>query len=192
MTLLLVATTPLVQRESAETTELGSRLLLTAAILAVLGVAYFLMWRGWKRRGRGQRDLPALPVVPEPVARGQVAAKSEGTYVVTTSAGDWLDRVVVHGLGVRSLAHLLVSEHGVLFVRVGAPDVWIPATEVLGARLERGMAGKFVEEGGLVVVTWQIMGQHGVRKLDTGFRPRAAADRDALVDAVQALAGVTS
>ena len=145
------------------------------------------MWRGWKRRGGRQRDLPALPAVPDPVARGAVLARGEGTYVVTTSAGDWLDRIVVHSLGERSLAHLVVTEQGALFARVGAPDLYIPAHAVLGARLERGMAGKFVEEGGLVVVTWQ----HGSRRLDTGFRPRAAADRDALVAAVQTVAGVT-
>ncbi|RKS77775.1 hypothetical protein CLV35_1473 [Motilibacter peucedani] len=173
---------------SAPLTRLGDRLLLTGAILAFLAVAYLLMWRGWKKRGGRQRDVPALPAVPEAVSRGTVRARAEGTYVVTTTAGDWLDRIVVHGLGVRSLAHLVVTDAGVLFSRVGAPDVFIPTATLRGARLERGMAGKFVEEGGLVVVTWQ----HGQRDLDTGFRPRAAADREAIVDAVRALAGVAS
>lgn len=174
--------------KSAPLTRLGDRLLLTGGLLVLLVVCYLLMWRGWRRRGARQRDLPPLPEVPEAVARGPVVARSEGTYVVTTAAGDWLDRIVVHGLGERSLAHLIVTDQGVLFSRVGAPDVFIAADAVLGARLERGMAGKYVEEGGLVVVTWQ----HGQRQLDTGFRPRAAADRDALVAAVQALVGVTS
>ena len=78
-----------------------------------------------------------------------------------------------------------MHEHGLLLARTGAPDLFIPAPALRGVRLERGMAGKFVEEGGLVVVTWQ----HGPGELDTGFRPRAAADRDALVAAVDALVG---
>ncbi|RZS89399.1 hypothetical protein EV189_1162 [Motilibacter rhizosphaerae] len=170
---------------SAPTTHLGERLGWTALVLVLLALAYLLMWRGWKARARRQSDVPELAAVPPAVARGPQRARSEGTYVVTTTAGDWLDRIVAHGLGERSLAHLAVHESGVLFSRVGAPDLFVPAAALRGARLERGMAGKFVEEGGLVVVTWQ----HGDRLLDTGFRPRAAADRDALVAAVESLAG---
>ncbi|NHC45995.1 hypothetical protein G9H72_12115 [Motilibacter sp. K478] len=157
-------------------------------MLAALALGYLLLWRGWRKRGARQSDVPALPQVPEAVARGAVRARGEGTYVVTTTAGDWLDRIVPHGLGVRSLAHMIVSDAGVLFARVGAPDVFVPTAALRGGRLERGMAGKFVEEGGLVVVTWE----HGTRQLDTGFRPRAAADRDALLAAVQGLVEVKS
>ena len=173
------------ERQSAPLTRMPERIALTVGILALLGFAYWLMWRGWKRRGARQADLPPLRAVPPAVARGAQRARAEGTYVVTTTAGDWLDRIVAHGLGERSLAHRSVHDSGLLWSRVGAPDLFVPATAVRGARLERGMAGKFVEEGGLVVVTWQ----HGERQLDTGFRPRAAADRDELVAAIAALSG---
>jgi hypothetical protein len=173
------------ERKSAPLTHLGPRLALTAAILALLALCYWGMWRGWKARQARQADIPPLPPVPAVGALGPLRAEAEGTYVVTTSAGDWLDRIAVHGLGVRSLAMLAVHDAGVLVARVGAPDLFVPAPALRGVRLERGMAGKFVEEGGLVVMTWQ----HGERELDTGFRPRAAADRDVLVATLGALAG---
>jgi len=174
-------------RHSAPLTHLGPRLVLTLALLAFLGLCYWGMWRGWKGRQRRQADLLPPPAVPDPRELGALRAEAEGTYVVTTTAGDWLDRIAVHRLGERSLATLAVHEAGVLVRRVGAPDLFVPAANLRGARLERGMAGKFVEEGGLVVMTWQ-QGE-GQRELDTGFRPRAAADRDVLVEAVAALAG---
>jgi hypothetical protein len=182
--------TPLVvaaERHSAPLTHLGPRLLLTVVLLAFLVLCYWGMWRGWQARQRRQFDVPELhPVPTEP---GPPRAQADGTYVVTTTAGDWLDRIAVHGLGERSEATLSVGRDGVLFARQGAPDVFIPASSLRGVRLERGMAGKFVEEGGLVVVTWQHGEGQTARELDTGFRPRAGADRDVLVSAVSALVG---
>ncbi|MDP9416281.1 MAG: hypothetical protein M3P48_00210, partial [Actinomycetota bacterium] len=61
--------------------------------------------------------------------------------------------------------------------------VFVPAPAVRDVRLDKGMAGKFREEGGLVVLTWQL-GEHA---LDTGFAPRYAADREVVVTAVRSL-----
>ena len=162
-------------------TQWPERLLLTALTVALILAALVLMRRGWHSRGRRQQHVPPLPDVPTDL--GRRLASAEGIYVSTTSEGDWLDRIVVHGLGVRSEAVLTVADRGVLLERVGAPDVFVPAPALAGVRLERGMAGKFVEEGGLVVLTWR----HGDDNLDTGFRPRHGADRDRLVDAATAI-----
>jgi hypothetical protein len=175
------------ERHSAPLTHLGPRLLLTAVLLAFLGLCYWGMWHGWRARQRRQADVPELPEVPQDL--GPARAAADGTYVVTTTAGDWLDRIAVHGLGERSEATLSVVADGVLFRRQGAPDVFVPAASLRGVRLERGMAGKFVEEGGLVVVTWQHGEGQRQRELDTGFRPRAGEDREVLVSAVSALVG---
>ncbi|RJK96753.1 hypothetical protein [Vallicoccus soli] len=173
----------LLAAEQQEVTRLPERLAWTGLTLLVVVGIVLLAWRGWRRRAAAQGDVPPLPEAPDDLGDGLVSA--EGTYVVTTTEGDWLDRIVVHGLGVRSAAILTVAERGVLFEREGAPDVWVPAAAMRGVRLERGMAGKFVEEGGLVVITWQ----HGERSLDSGFRNRRAEDRDAIVAAVQRIAG---
>lgn len=179
---VLAAGTPV--RRSAPVTALGEKLLWTAGLLALVAVLWLLMLRGWRARARRQSDIPPLPAVPpEAASAASAAGPVAGSYVTTTRAGDWLDRVVVHGLGVRSRAEVEVGEAGVLVRRVGAPDVFLPVGQLRGVRLEPGMAGKFVEEGGLVVLTWE----HGGRLLDTGFRPRYDADKERLVDVVSAL-----
>lgn len=175
--LLLAAEQP----HSAPVTHWGQRIGWTLLTILVLLGLYWLMLRGWRRRAARHADLPPLPEVPDDL--GAVRLESEGVYVVTTTEGDWLDRVVAHGLGARSEAELVVADAGVLLERTGAPAVFVPAAALKGVRLEKGMAGKVVEEGGLVVLTWR----HGPRTLDTGFRPRRAADRDALLSAVASI-----
>lgn len=176
--------TPMVlaAEESAKVTHLGSRLLWTGLVLLVLLALYGLMWRGWRARGRRQGSLPSPPAPPTPGA--VVLGPVDGVYVSSTTEGDWLDRIVAHGLGVRAQAQLSVEDAGVRIERQGASTVWIPAGDVRGVRLAPGMAGKFVGEGGLVVVTWQL----GPASLDTGFRARFAEDRDEVLDAVMVLA----
>lgn len=176
-------TAPLVLAEgSAKVTQIGPRLLWTALVLLVLLALYGLMWRGWRSRGRRQGDLPAPP--PAPPQGAVLLGPVEGVYVSTTSEGDWLDRIVAHGLGVRAQSQLTVEDAGVRVERQGESTLWVPVDAVRGARLAPGMAGKFVGEGGLVVLTWQL----GPGTLDTGFRARYADDRDAVLDALTVLA----
>jgi hypothetical protein len=151
-------------------------------VLLVIGAGWFGMYRGWRNRQSRQADLAPLPSVPADLK----GAKTEGVYVATTTAGDWLDRIAVHELGVRSNADLAVSEAGLVFHRQGAADVFIPADHLTGVRTDRGIAGKVTAEAsGLVVVTWS----HGGRELDTGFRPRRKADSATLTDSISTLIG---
>jgi hypothetical protein len=166
---------------SAPVTQLAARLLLTLALIAVFGGLCALMWRGYQRRARRQADLPAPASVPP--APLDPADGVEGVYASTTTHGDWLDRIAVHGLGVRSNAWVSVTGDGVFFAREAAPDLFIPAAALVGAELAPGIAGKVTGGAGVVLVTWKL----GERTLDTGFHPRAKADRDLLVDAVNAL-----
>jgi len=154
---------------SAPVTHIGQRILWTIVMLLVIAGVYLLMWRGWKKRQARQSDLPALNEVPEGVFTGEGV---ETVYVSTTSEGDWLDRIAVHSLGQRSNAQVHVAAEGVLIEREGASDLFIPADMVRGVRLATGMAGKYLREEGLVVITWQ----HGDRTLDTGVKPRYGTD----------------
>jgi hypothetical protein len=150
--------------------------------LLVVAAGYYGMYRGWRNRQARQVDLAPLPPVPENVKTKGV----EGVYVATTTAGDWMDRIAVHELGVRSIADLAVSEAGLIFHRQGAADVFIPADQLTGVRTDRGIAGKVTaEKSGLVVVTWN----HDGRELDTGFRPRRKADTAPLTDSISTLIG---
>ncbi|MFC3583527.1 hypothetical protein ACFOSC_06625 [Streptantibioticus rubrisoli] len=106
-----------------------------------------------------------------------------GRYHASTTAGDWLDRIAARGLGTRSLVELTLTEQGVAVRRPAAADFFIPAEALRGARLDKGIAGKVVPDGGLLVITWQ----HGDRLIDSGFRSEHPAEHPAWVTALSNL-----
>ncbi len=70
--------------------------------------------------------------------------------------------------------------------RPAAQDFFVPADRLLrGARLDTGIAGKVLTEGGLLVVTWE----HGGRRLDSGFRLDHSADQARWVEKINAMCG---
>jgi hypothetical protein len=151
------------------------------AMLAIIAVVFVLLGIGWRNRLRRQSDVEQLPAVPAELSLPMAAA--DGQYVATTTAGDWLDRIAVRGLGIRTNAELTVHPEGALFERSGAGTLFIPADRLTGIRQDSGMAGKFVEKDGLLVVSWTL----GSRELDTGFRTRRADDKPAILEAFQEL-----
>ncbi len=171
---------------SAPVTQLAARIGLTVLVLAVFGGLCWLMWRGYQRRAARQADLPAPATeAPSPIGEGEgvEGVSAGGVYASTTTHGDWLDRIAAHGLGVRSNADVAVTGKGVFFAREAAPDLFIPAADVVGAELAPGIAGKVTGGEGVVLITWRL----GEYTLDTGFHPRARAERERLVEAVNAL-----
>ena len=150
-------------------------------VVVLVCVALALIWLGWRSRLRRQADVDPLPEIPAEL--GAALAAADGQYVASTTAGDWLDRIAVHNLGIRTNAELSVHPQGVLFDRSGAGPVFIPAASLTGVRQESGMAGKFVEKDGLLVLSWML----GSRELDSGFRTRHAADKTTLLNALQDL-----
>ena len=98
-----------------------------------------------------------------------------GRYHGSTTAGQWLDRIVAHGLGTRSRVELTLTDAGLDVVRPGATDFFVPADALREARLDKGIAGKVLTEGGLLVVTWE----HGEQadRLRVPLRPRGRAQR---------------
>ncbi|MEY9777029.1 hypothetical protein [Arthrobacter sp. MW3 TE3886] len=149
--------------------------------LVLIGVALALIAVGWRNRLRRQSDVEPLPEVP--AGLGAPLAAADGQYVASTTAGDWLDRIAVHHLGIRTNARLSVHPEGVLFERAGAGPVFIPAGRLTGVRQESGMAGKFVEKDGLLVLSWML----GSHELDTGYRTRRAEDKTVLLTTLQNL-----
>ncbi|WP_230009708.1 hypothetical protein, partial [Microbacterium sp. Bi128] len=149
--------------------------------LVLIGVALALLAVGWRNRLRRQSDVEPLPEVPAEL--GAPLAAADGQYVASTTAGDWLDRIAVHNLGIRTNAKLSVHPEGVLFERAGAGPVFIPAGCLTGVRQESGMAGKFVEKDGLLVLSWML----GSHELDTGYRTRRAEDKAVLLTTLQDL-----
>ncbi|MEV0779685.1 hypothetical protein ACIBLA_12630 [Streptomyces sp. NPDC050433] len=168
------------EQKSAEVTDWAARIGWAVGLLLFIAFVYWLMRQGWKWRGSLQSDLPELPRVPESDAAGDVRLRLSGRYHGSTTAGQWLDRIVAHGLGVRSRVELTLTDAGVSVVRPGATDFFVPAGRLRAARLDKGIAGKVLAEGGLLILTWQ----HGERLLDSGFRSDRAAEHTAWVEAI--------
>ena len=68
-------------------------------------------------------------------------------------------------------------------VRPGASDFFVPAAQLREARLDKGIAGKVLTEGGLLIVTWA----HGDRLIDSGFRSDHAAEHNEWVEALNSM-----
>ncbi|WP_315095243.1 hypothetical protein [uncultured Cellulomonas sp.] len=158
----------------------------TVVLALVVVLVLWAMRAGWRARTRRSSALvPALPVAPADLGSTRLGPV-DAVYVSTTRAGDWLDRVTAHDLGVRSRAQVTVLDAGVRITREGAADVFVPAASLRGASTAPGMAGKVVGGDGLVVLTWQA-DPADPRGLDTGLRPQHAADRGRLIESVTAL-----
>ncbi|MFJ8184107.1 hypothetical protein [Streptomyces sp. NPDC096105] len=166
------------EKESAEVTDWAARIGWVVGLALFVVLVYWLMREGWKWRGTLQSDLPELHSAPDDP--GPATLTMSGRYHGSTTAGQWLDRIVARGLGTRSRAELTLSDAGLDVVRPGADDFFVPADALRDARLDKGIAGKVLTEGGLLVITWQ----HGDRLIDSGFRSDHAAEHTEWVEAL--------
>ncbi len=164
-----------------------------------VALVYWLMREGWKWRGTLQSDLPELPTRPSPATTlngggkpplpgmpdnlGAAKLSMSGRYHGSTTAGQWLDRIVAHGLGTRSRVQLTLTDAGLDVVRPGASDFFVPAGALREAVLGKGIAGKVLAEGGLLLVTWE----HGGKLIDSGFRSDHAAEHTEWVDTINSM-----
>ncbi|MGW3652692.1 PH-like domain-containing protein [Streptomyces sp. NPDC000878] len=160
------------EQKSAEVTDWAARVGWLVGLALFVALIYWLMREGWKWRGTLQGDLPELPAAPD--EPGEARLTMSGRYHGSTTAGQWLDRIVAHGLGSRSRVELTLTDAGLDVVRPGAADFFVPLEALREARLDKGIAGKVLTEGGLLVVTWA----HGQRLIDSGFRSDTAAEHN--------------
>jgi hypothetical protein len=164
------------EKESAEVTDWAARVGWVVGLGLFVALVYWLMREGWKWRGTLQGDLPELPSAPDDPGAARLVLS--GRYHGSTTAGQWLDRIVAHGLGTRSRVELTLTDAGLDVVRPGAADFFVPVAALREARLDKGIAGKVLTEGGLLVVTWA----HGDKLIDSGFRSDHAAEHNEWVD----------
>nr|WP_095855796.1 MULTISPECIES: hypothetical protein [unclassified Streptomyces] len=176
--LIPMAASVAAEQKSADVTDWAARIGWLVGLVLFVALVYWLMREGWKWRGTLQSDLPELPTAPEDT--GPAKLSMSGRYHGSTTAGQWLDRIVAHGLGTRSRVELTLTDAGLDVVRPGATDFFIPAEALREALLGKGIAGKVLSEGGLLVVTWA----HGDKLIDSGFRSDRAAEHTEWVDAL--------
>jgi len=152
-----------------------------AILVLVLAGVYVAMLHGWRRRAASQLELAELPAaLPSADA---LIGPVEAVYLGTTSAGDWLDRVVVHTLGRRSPASVIVTTAGVVIDRTPEPRLHIPVAALRGVRADRAGAHRASRTEQLLILTWI----HGGRLLETVVRPRHHRDLGALTAAASSL-----
>jgi hypothetical protein len=114
------------EQKSQDVTDWAARVGWVVGLLLFIALVYWLMREGWKWRGTLQGDLPELPQAPDPAGLGPARLTPallclSGRYHGSTTAGQWLDRIVAQGLGTRSRAELTLTEQGVTVVRPAAP-----------------------------------------------------------------------
>lgn len=183
---LAVVTAEGAGKHSAKVTHWSDRIGWIVGLGLFVGLVYWLMRQGWQWRRTLQGGLPDLPQAPEGAAEtGAPLLVMTGRYHGSTTAGQWLDRIVAHGLGVRSKVRLTLTEQGLDVDRTGAPGFFVAADALRGARLDKAIAGKVLPEGGLLVVTWE----HGGILIDSGFRSEHAAEHPAWAEALTRLSG---
>lgn len=168
--------------EQATVSNWPARIALVLGLLALIVLALLGMRRGWRNRQLRQADIP------EPMAHGTSGydvweAEVPGVFLGTSRAGDWLDRIAVHDLGVRSRAVCRIGEGGIWFDRDGARSVFIPSTHVCAVRTDRGVAGTVRSADSVVVVTWEL----GRAVIESGFRADAGEGQRTLLDRCMAL-----
>lgn len=131
---------------------------LLALVLVLLVVLLALLPLGWYARRRRQKNVDAPVAVPESI--GEIVGEFTGKYVATTASGDPYDRIAVHGLGFRGAVTATVTDAGLLLVRPGEPDTWIPRADL--RRLERATwtIDRVVEQDGLHLIEWMLGSRH--------------------------------
>lgn len=142
-----------------------------------------LIWLGWRHRKRRQSGVPEPQDVPAELLDLEPRAAAEGMVIGSVTGGQYLDRIAVHQLGLRTTGRVEVHQQGVAIFRAGARNLFIPAADLVYARTDRGIVGKFVEKDGAIILGWTL-GEHA---LDTGFRPRRVEEGRTLLEALNAL-----
>ena len=169
--------------EQATVSDWPARLALVALVAGLIALALWGMRRGWQGRVARHSSMAEPSAFDAPASSGV-----PGLYLGTSISGDWLDRVAVHELGVRSRASFHLVDGGVGIRRDGTRSFLIPALAVRGVRTDRGVAGTVRGKDSVIVVTWMLADD----VLDTGIRADDGADHAALLDGLMAAHNDTS
>ena len=166
--------------EQAAVTNWPARVGLVIVVLGLIALALWGMRRGWRRRQQRQAWIPEPAA--DPIDEARLSAPIGGLFIGTATHGDWMDRIVVFDLGVRSRAGVAWGEDGVWFAREGARDLFIPADRIESIRTDRGTAGTVRARDSVIVVTWRL----GDAVLDTGFRADDTSEHGTVLDGLTA------
>jgi len=153
--------------------------------LAVILIALILLgiYVGRRNRTKRQQYLATPTEVPVELLERQPVVAIEATYVSTVLGDQLLERVTAHRLGNRSQAQIEVHPEGVVLLRVGEPNFFIPAPQLTGVTTVSGIAGKFVEKDGILAISWTL----DDTAVTTGLRTETVSDQQTLRTALNTL-----
>lgn len=149
----------------------------------LLGLVMVGIYFGRRNRTKRQQNIAHPNTVPTHVFDNEPAVAVEGTYVTTVLGQELLERVTAHRLGNPSQAQMEVHPDGIVLLRVGEPNFFIPTVDVVTVQTVSGIAGKFVEKDGIMAITWSL----GDREVTTGFRTDTISAHQALRTALEPL-----
>ncbi|MDS2171756.1 MULTISPECIES: PH-like domain-containing protein [unclassified Nesterenkonia] len=150
---------------------------------AIIVVAALMLWWGWRGRKRRQAGLPEPATIVPEIIDAEPLAAGEGMVIGTVKASDYLDRVAVHGLGIRTDGRIEVHDQGVAVFRAGARNYLITRDQLTHTRTDRGVVGKFVERDGALIIGWKL----GEESVETAFRARHAEAHEQLLSHLKRL-----
>ena len=128
----------------------------TIGLVLLTATVLLSMRRSWLRKKDSTADVVG-PLPPAPVSLGTArTAPAESTYLGSTVAGQWLERIPGQGLAERAAGTVQLFDAGLQLVRQGTNDLYIPLDRVEAVRFDRGIAGKVSDPERLVVVTWRL------------------------------------
>ena len=156
------------------------RTLLTLSVIATILFVFALMRRGWIRASAAEASIA------QPAAQSSapvVAGPWSGKYLGMTYAGQWLQRIHVHGLGVQSQAIVTIRTDAINVEREGAPSFAVPLSLVRGVRADSGIAGRAYETGGIIVISYLL----GAIDVEFGIRFPSTETHLAALTALTAL-----
>lgn len=184
---MIIAAVTIQAAKSAPITHIAQRSILVAVVFFAIGLAFLGMRSAWVKKSRAFSNLPK----PLRFANEEsviVVGPVEGRFSGTTTAGNWLDRVTVHDLGLPQSITVSVHDDGLHLRGSGDFALWIPREQIHGVRTSRGLAGDVVEPDGMIIVAWRL----GYQDVDSGIRVSRHADHEQILAALVSLVASTS
>ena len=138
----------------------------------MITLAFVGMRFGWNGKAKKFAQL-VEPQRSKPQDAIVVCGPFEARFAGTTSRGNWLDRVTVHGLGTPRGVDVSLYQQGIWLTNGEDYALWIPASEVSSITTSRGLAGDVVERDGMIIIEWalaQTAPAQSTMALDSGIR----------------------
>jgi len=167
---------------SAPITHATSRIILTLAVIAIIGLVIWGMRRAWLGKAKKFANLPA-PQTEVPANSIAVTSEFAARFAGSTANDQWLNRITAYSLGTPRGVVASVHSDGIFIKDADDFRLWLPKADLTEVRTGRGIAGDVVEPAGMVILTWLL----GEQSVDTGLRINRNSDHEEFLKAAREL-----